>query len=224
MRRKPKIGQYRHTPASELRPGPDGTLRHTRTRRRFPYRGLVVLAYGLFGPLVCAAVPALMRAIGQADLLPRHLSDRAVPPAPSLNNVLFGAGAAETALACAVVGALLWRQLWGTRLSPALEERGLFGTLPPLLAQGLLLGPLMAFLAVPIAAFGLFLRAPEVNQPLFVRPFFALFAAAAGTLSAVSTGIIPLVVIVLGLLLGTVTAVGVAYFRQFFPEEPVLRD
>jgi hypothetical protein len=222
MSNRSKIGEFRHTPAA-MAPGPDGVLRPLRMRRRFPYRGLVVLAYGLIGSLVCAGVSVLFRAAGATKYLPQHLDPKAVAPAPSIDNVLFGAGFYETVLACGLVGYWLWMILWKTRVGKGEQERGFFGVLPALLGQGLWLGPVLAFTAVPIGVFGYYLRVDPAHQPWLVRPLFALLAAPTLLVSSLFTGIVPLVVLILGLLLGVATAVGVALLWQHFPEEPVLK-
>ena len=223
MARRPKLGQYRHTPTSEMRTGPDGVLRPTRVRRRFPYRGMVFLAYGVFGPLVCAGVAQLFRSTRMRGLLPERVSELPLPKSPSLENVLFGAGLPELVLACGLAGFWLWRILWNSRLPPGVRAGGPAAVLPSLLGQALILGPAFAFAAIPIGIFGLYIRTAPAAQPWAVRPFFALLAAPLGTISALTTGVIPLTLIGLGLLLGAVTALAVAFLWPHFPEEPVLR-
>ncbi|HEU4753503.1 MAG TPA: hypothetical protein VFU47_10390 [Armatimonadota bacterium] len=221
MPKKPKIGQYRHTPGTEMRPGPDGVLRPTRTRRRFPYSGIIFLLYAIAGPLVGAGVTRLFQITGTARFLPQHLDEKAFPPAPSLNNVLFGAGVTETILASGLAGFWLWNILWKARVAP--DQKAPTGAaFRSLLPQALVLGPLMAFLALPIGVMGLYIRTAPANQPWAVRPFFALLAAPFAMATTLYT-VVPLVLIALGLLLGAVTALGVAFLWQQFPEEPLLK-
>jgi hypothetical protein len=220
---KSKIGQYRHTPGVELQPGPDGVLRPARRRRRFPFYGIVFFAYGLLGPLACAGVSLLFRATGSAQLLPQRLSDLPIPPSPSMDNLLFGAGFHETVLACGLVGWWLWRALWNVRVTEDQRQRGIAGVLPSLMGLGLVMGPVLAFAALPLGAIGLYLRTAPANQPWPVRLLFSIPAALIVTPSALLTGIIPLVLLLLGLLLGAATALAVAALWQHFPEEPVLK-
>src|SRR4051794_31524707 len=118
MPQPPRLGQYRHTPGLELARGADGQLRPTRVRRRFPFRGLVVMAYGVLTPLVGLAVTLLFQRTRNDRFLPRHYGEQAVPAAPSLENVLFGAGLPELVLAGALTGFLLWNHLWKLRVPP----------------------------------------------------------------------------------------------------------
>jgi hypothetical protein len=217
-----KIGQYRHAPASEMRAGPDGLARPTLVRRRSPFGGVVLLVYGALGPFACAVVSWLFRAAGGARYLPGSFSGRPMLPSPSLGNVLFGIGLWELVLVSGLVGWGLWSALWKTPLPAAYQGKGLRIVFPALLTRGLLLGPLFTFLALPLAVFAMYLRTAPSEQPWLVRPFFALLAVIPVTLSHLITGVIPLILAALGLLLGAVTAAGVAVLWQRFPEEPVL--
>ncbi|HTE20250.1 MAG TPA: hypothetical protein VK689_17940, partial [Armatimonadota bacterium] len=178
---------------------------------------------GVLGPLACAGVSLLFRASGATRFLPQRLSDLPLPPSPSMENLLFGAGLHETVLACALAGWWLWRSLWRLRVPEERQKGGMPAVLPPLLGRGLWLGPLYALAVLPVGAFGLYIRTAPANQPWLVRPFFALLAVPFTTVSALLTGTVPLVVVALGLLLGVATAVAVAYLWQQFPEEPNLR-
>lgn len=218
--RRKEIGKYRHVAATGRRIGGRVTVA-PRWRRRFPYLGMVVAGYALLGTLTCAGVSGLGRAAGLPLLLPERVTGQPLPPAPSLDHVLFGAGAAETALACAVAGWLVWRALWNTRLPDDLQNAGFGAALGVLMRRAVVLGPLLALTAIPIGVFGLYLRTAPETQPLLVRPLFGLLAAPLITASALLTGTVPLVVAALGLLLGVVTALGVAWFWQHYPEEPV---
>jgi hypothetical protein len=140
-----------------------------------------------------------------------------------MDNVLFGAGLPEVVLSAALVGYWLWSSLWKMRVSATLQGRGIRGVLPPLLGRALLLGPLMALAALPIGAFGFCIRAMPANIPWFMRPLFGLPGMLTFSLSALATGTIPLVLILLGLLVGLVTAVLVAVLWPYFPEEALLK-
>jgi hypothetical protein len=222
MARAPKIGEYRHRPAAQMVMGADGVLRPDRKRRRFPFRGIVLLAYGLIGPGVCASVSALFQAAGWRNLLPQRISGP-LPPSPTLNNILFGAGLPETVLACALAGYWLWSNLWKRPVPDEAQAKGPRATLPHLLGPALVQGALLALAGIPIQAFGLFLRTAPDKIPWYVRPFFGIPATVVASFSELLTGIIPLVAVVLGLLLGLVTAIAVAYAWPHFPEEAVLK-
>jgi hypothetical protein len=213
-RQKSRIGQYRHTPAALDVVGPDGVVRVGPRRRPFPYLFAVFLAFGLLGPLVCAGVAELMDTPALSPYVPRRLSELPLPPQPSVENVLFGAGLHEMVLAAALAGLLLWRLLWRQR-PPA---PGLGAAVRVLLPQGLLWGPLLALAGLPVAAFGLFLRTGPADIPWAVRPLFALLSTPFTTTSALLTGVIPLTVLLLGLLFGAVCALAVALTWPHFPE------
>lgn len=206
-----------------MQAGPDGTLRPARVRRRFPHLGMVALFYAVSGPLVCAGVSWLLHAAFGNAYLRLATGSSPLPPAPSWNNVLFGAGPQEIAVASCLIGTYLWHLLWNTRLPKSDHDVGLLGTLPPLLLRSLFLGPLLAFAAMPIGIFGLYIRTAPADQPWVVRPFFAFLAILPLMFSSMLTLVVPVVVGCLGLLLGMVTAAGVAYLWRDFPEEPVLK-
>jgi hypothetical protein len=223
MSQPPKIGEYRHRPGNYLSPGPDGAPRLAKVRRRFPYFGIVFLAYGMFGPLVCAGVPLVFRAVGLGAYLPRSFSELPLPPSPTIDNVLFGAGVHELAISCGFAGFWLWRVLWRTRTSDEQQKGGVRAVLPALLGTGMVLGIAFAFAALPIAAVGFFLRSGPADIPFAVKPLFGLFAMPWVVLTAILTGVVPAVLTLLGLLLGAVTSVLVAFAWQQFPEEPDTR-
>jgi hypothetical protein len=87
------------------------------------------------------------------------------------------------------------------------------------MSRGARLGPFIALSALPMAAVGLFLRTGPAEIPWAVKPLFALLAVVPVTLSALFTGVVPLILLLLGLVMGLVTAVGVAYGWQQFGEE-----
>lgn len=221
MAPKSKIGDYRHRPGLVFEPGPRGGLQVARVRKRFPYLGMIPLVYALAGSAVCAAVSVAIQASGSARYFPSRLSDTPLPPAPSLTNVLFGAGLAESALTCGVLGLILWQLLWKTRVSSEEQSSGFWSIWRILLPRALGLGLALSLLALPVGAFGLYLRTAPANQPWLVRPFFALLAMPVLSFSALITGTIPLVVLVLGLLLGLATATATAAVWREFPDEPL---
>ena len=61
----------------------------------------------------------------------------------------------------------------------------------------------------------------STGQPLLVRPVFGLLAALVLPFSEMFTGTIPVVLVLLGLLMGTATALAVAVLWEYFPEEEV---
>ncbi len=198
-------------------------LRPALTRRRFPYRGLVFVVAGLLGSLLCAGMAMLLRTQHVAEALLQRLDDRPLPPMPTFNNVLFGAGLPELMLACGLAGWWLWSTLWKTRLPHREPPRTVLENARALVLSALVLGPLSVFGTACIGIIGLYLRTAPANQPWAVRPFFALLAVPALGSSALATGLIPLALTLIGLCFGAVTAVGVAYFWNEFPEEPALR-
>lgn len=219
----PRLGQYQHKPGLELARGPDGQLRPTRLQRRFPFRGLVLMAYGALTPLVGLAVTLLFQATGNARFLPRHYGEQTVPPAPSLENVLFGAGLPELVLAGALTGYILWNHLWKLSAPPELQTTGWRGVLPLLLRSGVSIGLLLTPLATLVGAYGLCLRAMPREVPWFARAVFGLPGAILLALNSVLTGVVPVVMLLLGALAGAGTALAVSLMWPQFPEEPISR-
>lgn len=223
MAPKPKIGRYQHRPGIVYEPDARGSLRVARVRKRFPYLGMVPLVYALAGSLVCAGVSWGIRSSGLAHLFPQRFTETPLPPAPSLSNLLFGAGLPETALTCGLLGFILWRALWRTRIPAEEQSRGVWPIFQALLGRALGLGIVLGLLALPLGAFGLYLRTAPANQPWLVRPFFALLAMPVLSQSAYGNGMIPFVLLLLGALLGLATALGVAAVWREYPEEPLDR-
>ncbi|MCC2668663.1 MAG: hypothetical protein K0Q72_1134 [Armatimonadetes bacterium] len=219
MGARQKIGQYRHRQGVTYEPGPGGELRIKRDRKRFPHLGMIPLVFGISGSGVCALVSWLMAASG-TKLLPQRLDNTALPPSPSIENVLFGAGFPEAALACGLIGFLIWRSLWAIRITPEEQARGRGVIFRALVGQGIGWGAVYGFLAIPIGVAGLYMRTAPAAQPPVVRPFFALLASPILTVSAFVTVVIPLVVLVLGMLLGLSVAASAALIWRDFPEEP----
>lgn len=196
----------------------DGRLVPSQTRRRFPYAGLVLVVSAAVGTLACAGASQLLNVTLGRQLT--RITGRALPPAPSFQNVLFGAGLPEVALACGVAGYWLWSLLWKTRLAAGAPTQSAWNNAKGLLPSALVLAPVLTFLVACIGIIGLYVRTAPADQPVAVRPFFGLLAVPALGGSAMYTGIIPLVLALLGLLLGVVGALAVGYFWTRFPEEP----
>jgi hypothetical protein len=183
---------------------------------------VVLLLYALAGPLVCAGVMRLFQVTGLSASLPKLLDNKAIPPGPSLNNVLFGAGAVEVFLASGLAGWWLWQCLWRARVAEEAKSPWP-AAFRALLPQALLLGPLMAFISLFFGAVGFDVRAAPGNIPMLARFAFALLAAPLRMVSALLTGIIPVVLVFLGLLMGAITALAVAVLWQEFPEEAAFK-
>jgi hypothetical protein len=214
-RRAPRIGEYRHTPASEAVMDRDGEVRYTRTRRRLRQRGLVVIGSGVMGTLLFAAAGLALRATAHGAWIPSTQSGRALPPAPCVENVAHGVGLPETLVGCALAGGLLWRALWRTKAPGA----GAMAAFQALWAPGLLLGPVAMFGAYALALAGNYVRT-VTSQPLLVRPLFSLIASPAVMVSALLTISIPLALVVQGAVAGLLAAAAVALAWQTAPEEP----
>jgi len=221
MSPKSKIGEYRHRPGLVYEPGPHGELRVARVRKRFPYLGMIPLVYALSGCVVCACTSWALRASGAARFFPTRFVDTPLPAAPSMANLLLGAGLPETALACGLLGFMLWRSLWNVRIPAEVQSAGFWAIYRALLGRALGFGVLVGIVALPLGAFGLYLRTAPANQPWLLRPLFGLLATPVLWMSALGTGLIPLVLLLLGLLMGWVTAVGAAAVWREFPEEPL---
>lgn len=201
--------------------GSDGLPLPARVRKRFPYLGLVPLGYAVGGTLACALVSWVIQVLGLSHWLPTRVLNAPLAPAPSWENLLFGAGPAETAFAWGLVGYRLWVSLWRTRVPVQAQSRGFAGVFPHLVLPALAYGALTVVAVLPLSTIGLYLRTAPAAQPWVVRPFFALLAAPVLSLQALITGIIPLVLLALGLSLGLLTAVVAAAVWRQFPEEPI---
>lgn len=198
----------------------DGRLLPTLIRRRFPHAGLIPLIYAAVGAMACAGVSGLFQLAHAGALLPERMTGKPLPPAPTFNNILFGAGLPEVALASGLAGYWLWSMLWKTRLGPEPSASGALQNGMRLLPSALVLGPSLVFFTACIGIVGLYTRTAPADQPALVRPFFGLAAVPALGLSALGTGTIPIVLLLLGLLLGVVTAFAVGFYWTRFPEEP----
>ena len=181
---------------------------------------MVVLIYAILGPAVCAGLSLLFRASGLIRFLPRRdPTAPPLPPAPSLQNVLFGVGFVELALTSGLIGYWLWSMLWkecGDGTASTSEARG--SNLGSLMARAAYLGPLLVLLALPLSGFGTYLRTAPADQPLLVRPFFAILGGIVIALNELLTGVIPVVIIPLGFLLGIGTALAVALVWPRVPD------
>ncbi len=193
-------------------------MRHARVRRRFPFMGLVPLAYGVLVPPMCAGLSLLLKVV---RAVPQQLgAPRAA--APSLENVIFGFGFTELLVAWAFVGFLLWRCLWNIRMPVETQQLGVPGVLGGLLKSGAILGPFLALLFLPLATWGLATRGME-TVPLLARPFLAVLAAPVISISALANPAILVSTLVLGIVVGVLTAPAVAFLWQRYPEEPILK-
>ncbi len=161
-----------------------------------PYTALVFVAYGVVTPLLAAAAALVYQQLGWGALLLKRQFERPLPAAPSWRNLLFGAGVPELALAGGVVGVLLWRRLW----------RGEDPTIAAGLLCGGLIGMLYGLLVIPFGLFGLYLRTGPSDVPALVQPFFALLVALAGSVYLLALPWIWLTALVLGAVLGCLTA------------------
>jgi hypothetical protein len=208
-----RIGQYRHRAEVGHAP-PIGGLR--RARRRFPHYGLVFLVSGGAGVLACGTATYLLQQLGAP--MPAPVQGE-LPPAPTLNNLLFGVGVPEALLTTGFAGWWLWRSLWNR--APAGGPVPFWGgRFQLLVTPALLQGPLIALAMLPVGAFALYLRTAPEAQPLLVRPLFALLAAPVIAISAIINGTIPLVLVLLGGLMGLAVAVAIALLWPAFPPEP----
>jgi hypothetical protein len=221
MARKRRIGTFNHSPGPTFEMGPDGSLRHTRVRKRFPHLGMVPLIYAIAGTLACAGVSWALKAVGLGRLLPQRISDAALPPSPTMDNILFGAGLPETALAWGLAGYWLWTGVWRTRVPQETQNRGFGAIYGSLLGNSLGYGILLGFFTMFIGACGVYVRTAPAAQPWGVRPFFAVLAAPVLFVRALVTGTIPLVVIILSLAMGVVTAAAAAALWREYPEQPI---
>jgi len=218
---KNRIGQYSHVPGQEFRPGTDGKPVPVRVRRRFPHLGIVCMAYAGLGPLAASGAELLFKLPGWREWAPKAI-DQAVtlPPSPSLNNVMFGAGAIEVALASLLAGWMLWRSLWNVRLPQSVQEAGPRSTFPRLVWRGFWSGIGFTLLACPIVAFGFAMRDPALDIPLITRPIAGILAVLPLLISRAFT-VIPVLLVLSGAALGVLSAAAVAHLWQDFPEEPV---
>lgn len=214
-----KIGQYRHVPGTEFVYDSEGRARPVRGRRRFPYLGQVLLLNGALAPVVAAAVTSGFRAAGLSRLLPEHYGDVRVAGAPSLENLLFGAGLPEVVLAGGVSGLLLWLLLWPHPVDPSAERSGIWAVWAALAPTGLVVGLAMAPVVAVTGAYGLCLRAMPAEIPWFARTVIGIPGALALSVTALFTGTVPAVLLVLGALHGLATALAVAAVRPGFPLE-----
>jgi hypothetical protein len=188
--------RFRHVPA--------GAQERTPPSRRFPYTSLVFVGYAVVMPLVAAGAAWVYNRLGAGDLLVRTQAGDRLPHAPSWQNLLFGAGAPELALAGGLVGLLLWRRVWA----------GDEPDLGPDLVRGALWGALLSLLLIPFGIFGLFLRTCPKEIPLMVRPFFALFVAGAGSLYSLLLPWTWGTACIVGALLGSISAAVACYLKS----------
>jgi len=204
--RRNAIGRYHHRSGSWR--SPRGRERRLpRPRRRFPYFGLVPAAFGLLGPLLAVGVALCYRAIGAERLLRERWTDEPLPPAPSLENVLFGAGLPEVVLASALFGAALWAVLW----RPVAPKWGVDQCL------GAALGAVLALAGGLIGALGLYIRTGPAEIPIWQQPLFAVAALSVVTFNALLTLWAPLTLVGMGVVGGALTSVVVDWLKPRMP-------
>lgn len=223
MPKRPKIGEYRHSPGTALRAGADGVLRPEKIRRRFRHLGFVVLAYAVVGPLGCAATSWLLSNVAHGAWVPRAVEAHAGHRSPTWDNVLFGAGAPEVGLASALLGYGLWQCLWprqATAETASGDARALFRSL---IGPGVALGSVFSVLGMFIGLIGLYVRTGPAAQPWFVRLAFAPVAAVVMAVDYVFTAVVPVTLLCLGMAAGVLTASAVAMAWKSAPEESVHR-
>lgn len=217
------LGQYRHTPADQIQIGPDGHRYHTHARRRMPFAAQVFVAYAALGPLLALATALLLKQIDGGRLLPDVIAATKLPPCPSPQNVLFGAGWTEIVLGCGVAGWALWTKMWRTRFSLEDAAAGPRALVPRLVKQGIAWSLILTPITGLLATVSLYIRTAPPEQPWIVRPFFALLAAVPMGIGAFWTGIIPLVMLLLGVLVGAASGIVASLVFPHYPEEPITR-
>lgn len=181
-----------------MRPGQQPRRRKPKgPRRRFPYSGLVPVGFAVFGSLAAAGVASLYNLAGRSDLLRETYGESRLPPAPSISNILFGAGLPESMIACALGGWLLWYILW-------LPVHVRWGADQ---AKGAALGAVIALLGIPIGIVGIFIRTGTEGIPVLLWPLYALLAVVFGVAHVVFTPWVWLTLGALGVVGGAIAAV-----------------
>lgn len=175
-----------------------------------------MLGYAAAGPALAAGISYVL---GRLHALPTPMAQSALPPSPSVNNVLFGAGAPEVALASVLAGFLLWRQLWKLEVPAHCVVKGPFAIWRSLLCTAIPLGLVLAIVVSSIGIFGLCLRAAPASVPGWIRPFFAIPAVFAAMAVAAIQPAVWLTLIIVGLALALVTAGLAAAVWTRFPVE-----
>ena len=176
--------------------------------RRFPYSGLVPVAFGVLGPLAAAGAAQLYALAGREDLLRETVSGQVtLPPSPSLDNVLFGVGLPEAMLAGALGGWLLWRILW----RPVEVRWGRDQW------RGIGFGALLGLALIPLGIIGVFIRTGMTGIPWFEVTFYALIAAVVGTSYLVFAPWVWLTMLGLGALGGLSASVAVDLIKPRMP-------
>ncbi len=214
---KPRIGEYKHRAHSRPDPRAPGREKPSRVRRRFPYMGALVLGFAATGPLLAAGISYVL---SRLHVLPAPTVQTVLPPSPSVNNVLFGAGVPEVAIASVVAGFILWRQLWKLEVPAHCVAKGRAAIWRSLLCTALPLGLFLTVLVSSIGILGLCIRAAPASVPGWIRPFFAIPAVIAAMTVASIQPVVWLTLIVMGTVLALATAGVAASLWLRFPVEP----
>ena len=186
---------------------------------------MIFMGSALAGPLACTGVAMLFNMPLLHAWTPQPMEPVTLPPSPSMNNVLFGAGVHEVALASALAGLCLWTWMWNLKLTPDQKGVGFAGAFAALSGRALVYGPTCTLgIGLPVGCMGTFLRTGPANIPWIAKPFFGLIALLPMVVSRIMTASIPVVLILLGMAMGLAMAAGVAAGWQRFPEEADLRE
>lgn len=217
-RRPPTIGEYRHEPRTERVVGGDGIARLRNVRRRFRHAGMVPLATATMGCMVAGVTQFSLNQLRPGWTL-HPIGDTPLPPAPSYDNLLFGAGLPEIAAGCALMGWLFWRSLWST---PSVDEEGrvpLRSAVKEVVPRALCMGPVYLFGAAFVASVGLYIRTGPPDQTAPLRALSGLLGGPIVLLSALVHPIIPITLTLLGWLHGLTMGLSVAVLAAANPPE-----
>lgn len=216
MAKAPRLGKYQHRAHARMDPAAPGAELSIRKRRPFPYLGVLLISFAVVAPILCSGLALLWKALGH---MPKPIVDAALPSSPTLNNILFGAGLPEVALAAVVCGYLLWTIVWRMPVSQSLSERGTWPLGLRLLTAALPAGVFCAGVGALIGTFGLCIRAAPVSVPVLIRPLFAIPAVAAAALNALFQPVVIVTILLLGVAAGSLVALVAALAWERFPME-----
>lgn len=179
-----------------------------------------MLGYAAAGPALAASISYLL---GRIHALPTPMAQAVLPPSPSLNNVLFGAGVPEVAVASVAAGFLLWRHLWKLDVPSHCVAKGPAAIWRSLLCTAIPLALLLTILVSAIGIFGMCVRAAPTSVPGWIRPFFAIPAVIAAMAAASIQPIVWLTLFLLAAVLALSTAGIAAVVWTRHPAEADLR-